>query len=55
VRPGDDFSACELLLQRAAELAAGAGDQDASAESRFERIGDVVLQSSRTRGSFHGT
>ena len=38
--------------ERAAELPAGAGDQDAT--SRGERIGDCVLQRWRTRGSFHG-
>ena len=41
------------LLQRGAELAAGAGDQETA--SRSERIGDSVLQRCATRGSFHGT
>ena len=38
--------------ERGAELAAGAGYDDAS---RAERIGDVVLQRWRTRSSSHGT
>jgi hypothetical protein len=42
----------KLLGERTAELAARAGDQDPL--SRSERIGDVVLQRSRTRGSFQG-
>ena len=46
VRVGKD------LLQRRAELAAGARDQDASLA---ERIGDRVLQRSRTRGSSQGS
>src|SRR5206468_5596742 len=41
------------LLQRDAELPAGAGDQDTL--SRSDRIGDLVLQRSTTRGSFQGT
>lgn len=42
----------ELLRERAAELPGRAGDQDPL--SRSDRIGDVVLQRSRTRGSSHG-
>ena len=53
VREREDVVGREGLLQRAAELAAGAGDQDSPA-SRSERIGDFVLQRSTTRGSFHG-
>jgi hypothetical protein len=49
----DDILSCELLLQRAAELPAGARDQEV--RSRSDRIGDFVLQSSTTRGSSHGT
>ncbi len=41
----------ERLLQRPAQLAGGAGDQDAS---RADRIGVVVLHRCATRGSFHG-
>jgi hypothetical protein len=41
----------ELLGERAAELAGRAGDQDPL--SRSDRIGDEVLQRSRTRGSSH--
>ena len=41
----------ELLRERAAELPGCAGDQDSL--SRSDRIGDVVLQRSRTRGSSH--
>lgn len=48
VRVGED------LAESRAELAVGAGDQDA-ARSRLERIGDRVLQRWATRGSFHGT
>ena len=40
------------FLQRLAELAAAARDYDAS---RSERIGDDVLQSPATRGSFQGS
>ena len=43
----------KLLRERAAELAARARDYDAL-WSRSDRIGDVVLQRSATRGSFHG-
>ena len=42
------------LEQRVPELPARAGDQDAAAWSRSERIGDRVLQRSTTRGSSHG-
>jgi hypothetical protein len=42
----------ELLGERTTELAARAGDQDPL--SRSERIGDGVLQRSRTRGSSQG-
>ena len=42
----------KLFAERAAELAGCAGDQDPL--SRSERVGDVVLQRSRTRGSSHG-
>ncbi len=42
------------LGERDAELAAGARDQDA-AWSRSDRIGDLVLQRSTTRGSSQGT
>jgi len=42
----------ERLEQRGAELAAGAGYDDAS---RSDRIGDVVLQRCLTRSSSHGT
>jgi len=41
----------KFVRQRAAELPGGAGDQDPL--SRSERIGDVVLQRWRTRGSSH--
>ena len=53
VREGGDLLARQRLLQRAAELAAGAGDQVPL--SRSDRIGDRVLQTSTTRGSSHGT
>ena len=43
----------ERLPERAAELAAGPGQEDAS-RSRSERIGDAVLQRWRTRSSSHG-
>jgi len=43
----------EDFLQRGAELAARAGDQETA--SRSERIGDSVLQRCATRASFHGT
>ena len=49
----NDLVAGEGLLQRAPKLAARAGDQE-SAASLFDRIGDVVLQRSTTRGSSHG-
>ena len=41
----------KLLRQRAAELPGRAGDQDSL--SRSDRIGDVVRQRLRTRGSSH--
>ena len=44
----------ERVLERAAELAAGARDQDATAASRADRIGVLVLHRSATRGSFQG-
>ena len=44
----------ELGRERTTELAARAGDQDPAA-SRSDRMGDVVLQRSTTRGSFHGS
>jgi hypothetical protein len=44
----------KLRRERAAQLAAGAGDQDPPA-SRSDRIGDLVLQRSTTRGSFHAS
>ena len=50
-RERDDVLVGELLGQRLPELAAGAGDQEAAAASRADRIGDCVLQRSRTRGS----
>jgi hypothetical protein len=50
----DDLVARELVLQRAAELAACARDQDPAA-SRTERIGDAVLQRCLTRGSSQGS
>jgi hypothetical protein len=52
-RERDDVVRRERLDERAAELAAGARDQDAAA-SRSDRIGDRVLQRSTTRGSFQG-
>src|SRR5919201_692833 len=45
----------EDLEPRLAELAAGAGDQDAAIRSRSDRIGDCVLQRCLTRGSSQGT
>jgi len=42
----------KLLGERPPELTGSTGDQDSL--SRSERIGDVVLQRSRTRGSSHG-
>jgi hypothetical protein len=53
-RERDNVLLGELLRQRRSELAPGAGDQDAAAASRAERIGDCVLQRWRTRGSFQG-
>src|SRR5204863_7549200 len=53
VRQRDDEVTGKGLLQRPAELAARAGDQDSLA-SRFDRIGDFVLHRSTTRGSSHG-
>ncbi len=44
----------ERLSERAAELAAGARQDDAS-RSRCDRIGDDVLQRCATRGSFHAS
>src|SRR5262249_24379034 len=41
------------LSQRGAELAACARYEETA--SRYDRIGDLVLQRSTTRGSFHGT
>ena len=48
---GEHVLARERLLERVAELAARAGDQDAAAVSRGERIGDRWLHRSTTRGS----
>src|SRR5205823_6180161 len=45
----------EDVLQRAPELAARAGDQDATTVSRADRIGVRVLHRCATRGSFQGT
>ena len=42
--PRQSESVRELLGERGAELAARAGDQDAAAASRLDRIGDCVLQ-----------
>ncbi len=53
VRQGDEVFGREFLLQRAAELPAGASYEDGGV-SRSDRIGDFVLQRSRTRGSSHG-
>ncbi len=44
----------EHVLKRLAELAAGARDQDATAESRADRVGVLVLHRPATRGSFQG-
>ncbi len=49
----------EGLLERPAELAAGTGDQDASAQdaasaSRADRIGSVLFHRCATRSSFQG-
>ena len=49
----DDVVVRERLAERAAELAAGARDQDATA-SRADRIGVLVLHRCATRGSFQG-
>jgi hypothetical protein len=54
VRQRDDLVGGEGPGERAAELAARPGDQDA-ARSRSDRIGDVVLQRCLTRGSSQGT
>jgi hypothetical protein len=54
VRVREADSVGKLLRQSAAELAACPGDQDPPA-SRSDRIGDVVLQRSTTRGSSHGS
>ena len=51
VAPAERERVRKLLRERAAELPGRAGDQDPL--SRSERIGDVVLQRSRTRGSSH--
>src|SRR6185503_10494137 len=51
--PRDHVFGAKLLHQRPAELAAGARYEDGCV-SRSDRIGDCVLQSSRTRGSSHG-
>ena len=48
---GEHLLACERFLERVAELAARARDQDAAAVSRGERIGDRWLHRSTTRGS----
>jgi hypothetical protein len=55
VRTGQAACAGKRLEQRVPELAPRAGYDDAAVWSRCERIGDRVLQSSTTRGSFHGT
>ena len=63
-RPGDvpvgarereDVVVRECPLERAAELAAGARDQDSTAASRADRIGVLELHRDATRGSFQGT
>ena len=54
VGPRERVGGGKRLGKRGAELPAGAGDQDA-AWSRSDRIGDLVLHRSTTRGSFHGT
>jgi hypothetical protein len=51
VADGDYLVRGEGFLQRSAELAARARDQDAS---RSDRIGDCVLQRCFTRGSSQG-
>ena len=53
VRVAQCHSVRKLARERTAELAARARDYDALL-SRSDRIGDVVLQRSATRGSFHG-
>jgi len=53
VRVAQRHSVRKLVRERTAELAARARDQDGLL-SRSDRIGDVVLQRSATRGSFHG-
>ena len=50
----DEIVVRERVLERAAELAAGARDQDATAASRADRVGVLVLHSPTTRGSFQG-
>ena len=50
----DDVLVRECVLQGAAELAARARDQDATAASRADRIGVLVLHRCATRGSFQG-
>jgi hypothetical protein len=50
-RQRDDLVRGELLDERSAELAAGAGYDDAS---RADRTGDVVLQRCLTRSSSQG-
>src|SRR5262249_52788537 len=52
-RQREDVVSGERLLQRTPELTTRAGDQD-SAVSRSDRIGDLVLHRSTTRGSSHG-
>ena len=54
VAQGHELVPRERLPERAAELAARPGDQDATAASRAERIGVAVDHSSLTRGSSHG-
>ena len=48
---GEGNRSRKFLRKRAAELAGRAGDQDPL--SRSDKIGDVVLQRWRTRGSSH--